>query len=373
MASQSDIINSLQNSGEIARHYSQLLGFIPQSFSGTVRSLIIDMREGLLQASPRSTFQIGRLLKAPTVLSSIYYATRSFLPNNLSKERPITPLEMVRLYDPLSLASLLALSYLYRRARRICDQDEWKFISQPWQRNLEIGALIGLRAKEIGMSYGILSGSMLFVAFSTLLANDKKKFTEYRRHLKKYSKDIDPEYERKQWGCSSAQVAANILLSMGFGVNLSAAIAASYLVDFKTAKPKDSMVKRFYTARACIIELYKNLSLPSLLKQSEGNYNDTLNRIGQVIEKGSLYNWLERNKSEVGDGLTPEIIIIDREPTTTQNEIRTEKDQLDYQTLPEDIKNTLSEAEFYPYKNNTVEEIRVILGLDNAINENVSF
>src|SRR5690606_10304505 len=125
--------------------------------------------------------------------------------------------------------------------------------------------LIGLREKNIGLSYGILSGSMLFIAFSTILSHDKKGFTEYRRYLKKTSKDVDPEYERKRWGCTSAQIAANIMLSMGFGINLSAGYAASYLIDLKKGNPKDINVKRFFDARAWVVALYRDLALPSFV------------------------------------------------------------------------------------------------------------
>ena len=363
MASQSNLERELQASGDRAREYAQVLGLMPQTFVLAVRNLMIDMREGLLQPSPRSTFQIRRLLKAPTVLSSIYFATQTFMPKSLSKERPVTPLAMSHLYDPVSLGSLLALAYLFRRCRRICDAEEWKFISEPLQRNLEMGGLIGGREKEIGMGYGILTGSMLFVAFSTLLAKDKKGFTEYRRYLKKHARDIDPKYERAQWGCTSAQIAGNVLLSMGFGVNLAAGLAAAFLIDLKSAPPKDGFVRRFFAARSCISSVYNSGKLPPFIRGTKSDYHDLMDQLAELVDEGSTLKWLERAKDEIGDGKSPELVIVEGESAPPTKASVPQASELVYIELPYDIKAALSEAEFHTYRYNTLEEIRVILGL----------
>lgn len=286
---------------QVAIRYCKLLGYLPQTFGVTVRSLILDHRNGD-GISSGSQFQLKRLLKAPTLLSSLYYATRTYFPEIFADNEKKTPFDLVEPYDPLSLAALLSNMYLYKRCKRFCNKDEWKFISEPLQRNLEIAGKLGVSYSPVGLSVALVSG-FIHYAFAIFSAQNMAAFTEYRRYLKKEDIDFDLKYELQHFNCTSVQVACNILLGLGFGIETTDAFQRG--MNFTSTRiPKNFKDFPFLVMRMWMSKLQPKIAKGQLpgtefAALPDDDRNMLIEDIAECYKSGSKFNWIEKGKGDL--------------------------------------------------------------------------
>ncbi|MCO6430309.1 MAG: hypothetical protein J5J00_05560 [Deltaproteobacteria bacterium] len=299
-------------SAELALKYSRVLGHMPQTFGVAIRGLMSDYANGG-GLSEGTLFQLRRLIKAPTLLASLYFGSKTFFPHLFRADAQKTPSDLIALYDPFCLAAVLSNIYLYKRCKRVCNKEEWRFIAEPLQRNLEIGVRLGSEYKPVGMGPGLMT-SFVFYAFASFLAHDTPGFVDYRRHLKRNELDFDPHYELCHWGCTSVQIASNLLISLGFGVSAATSYFQGTSCDVKSIAAIPGPSQPFALIRRWLSSVHIKVGSGRMPGNEFGSMaaeqrSALLQDISETLENGSKYRWLERTKLDVNSLDMPDLII----------------------------------------------------------------
>ena len=298
--------DDLEKQSRIARRYANLIGTMPATFSTAIKELMIDDNQALSALSERSEFQVGRVLRGPTALSLMYWASKTFCPEKMPSGWIYSSLQIARFYPPSTLAAILAYTYLVKRVKRIVNPDEWQFISEPLQKNLEICALLGWELPDVGSTYALIGGGMLSLAYACYSAHDHKGYAEYRRFLRMKKLLQNSEYEIKTWGCTSIEIASQIILQSGFGVPL----AHLFAEGFRGPEPTQNSPRAknpFYMVRCWLQELTIKNSSENENKSLNGENpeitndftSDLIEKITLIQRSGSLHNWLEKNAQDI--------------------------------------------------------------------------
>jgi len=205
-------------SWEYARGYAGLLGQPPSSFSTVIRGLVQDHLAKREFCSGNPKYFLLRLLKSRSLLAPMHAALCAFDPDEFTKDTKANPEEIVKTFTTFELAYMLALVYLARKAKHICDPDEWEILSKLLNQSANAGYLAGRAIPPIGSTIGLMEGSIRFLGLSTFLKHDMKGFKDYRREVKKKGGDWEELTEYEKWGCNSLQIASVLIQSMGFGI-----------------------------------------------------------------------------------------------------------------------------------------------------------
>lgn len=298
----------------VASRYAALIGAMPATFSTAIKELMVDDQHGLPCLSERSEFQIGRVLRGATALSVIYWAGRTFTEEKMPPGWIYSSLQIARFFKPSTLAALLAFTYLFKRAKRIIDPEEWQFISEPLQKNTEICALLGWHLPEVGSTVGLIGGAMTNIAFACYCAHDKRGFTEYRRLLRMKRQFQMPATELSNWGCTSLQIATQLMLQSGFGVD----ITHSFIEGFRDPLPLPNGER----ARGPFVAVHKWLrelagTSPGTAGSTEQGQSNTsasnnpilTEKLMTIHRQGSLYHWLEKGAADISAEATPNLLL----------------------------------------------------------------
>jgi hypothetical protein len=307
--------DELDKQSRIARRYANLIGTMPATFSTAIKELMIDDNNQLSSLSERTEFQVGRVLRGPTALSLIYWASKTFCPDKMPPGWIYSSLQIARFYSPSTLASILAYTYLVKRVKRIVNPDEWQFISEPLQKNLEICALLGWHLPEVGSTHALLGGGMLNLAYACYSAHDCKGYAEYRRFLKMKKLLQNSEYEITTWGCTSVEIAAQIILLSGFGIPL----AHQFVEGFRGPEPTQNALRAknpFFVVRRWLQDLAIKNSSDSESKTQNGNNPeiasvftpDLTEKINLIQRNGSLHHWLEKGAQDINPDKSPDLL-----------------------------------------------------------------
>ncbi len=144
-----------------AQYFADVFGPPPHSFSLAVGNLMHDHHNNDGQLGDKSIFQITRLQKAPSFLAHLYYATRSYFPERWEQGLISRPIDLAMCYDARTLGVIVALSYLYKRAKRICHPTEWPYVSQNIHRNADIAMHLGMTFPDITTSVSAVKSAHL--------------------------------------------------------------------------------------------------------------------------------------------------------------------------------------------------------------------
>lgn len=311
-----EVISSEESTkqSQIAKRYASLIGVMPSSFTIAVKDLMTDEQQGLDCLSERSEFQVGRVLRGATALAVLYWASKTFCDEKMPKGWIYSSLQIARFYRPGTLAAILAYTYLFKRIKRVVNPDDWQFISEPLQKNVEIVSLLGWNLPEVGPTVGLIGGGIINVALSCYSAHDRKGFAEYRRMLKMKKQFINPEQEINHWGCSSIQIATQILLQSGFGVEFT----HLFIEGFRSPTPLPNGERAkgpFVVVRRWLEEIAGTANNESFSSSSNGHTTDLSGSVGlpeklKLINKqGSLYNWLDKSAQHISTDLTPDLLL----------------------------------------------------------------
>ncbi len=271
----------------LAYRFARAFGAPPTSFTLAIYYLMQDQKRGDGLLGKESEYQLARLLKGPTFLANLYYAAKSYHPEAWENGSIKEPLDLARSFDPKTLSALIALTYLYKKAKRLAGEEEWRFLGPPAEAYVDAGMAIAARL-SIHPCDGMLSGALLVIAMTAFLAEDKKGFQKYRRGLKQ--RLYDPRAEMEMWGCTSYEVAACLLIMMGF----SAAYADAYCCGFSSA-PHDCAVEGAESFR----RLYGCLqALPQARPSQDQEEQAALIEAREIIESGGKLHWLSRTRED---------------------------------------------------------------------------
>ncbi|RIL09673.1 MAG: hypothetical protein DCC75_06005 [Proteobacteria bacterium] len=348
-----------EHSPELIRKFSGPFGTGPATFSTTIRFLMNDYEAGSSELSKQSDTQLKRLLNSSTMLATIYSAIKYFHPERLAGKSNLQRIELAKLLDPLTLAAVLSILYLYRRAKHISASDEWQYVSEGIRTDVFLGAAIGASLPEIGCGIGIISGAGFTLAWAPFSAFDKKSFKEYRRALKSKSLDYNPAFELQKWGCTCLEVCGSLLVGMGMGSRVPQA-----LVLCGVAKPdlKDEKVKALIT-RIRAVRLWIQ-SIKSKGKSAQYRKDDPFCRdeetfkkiVAQsvaILDNPGNFDFLEKTKGDASPHSMPEIDFgQEEEPGRAETE-----QGLSYEDLPEHVREVIGEEEFRELRDTSLGEI----------------
>lgn len=207
-------------SWEHARAYANLLGAMPSSFITTIRQLKADGDKGG-PLSRTTIFQTGRLCASPSLSGTLIAGSKSIFPElNVTDSA-----SLVELVPASALAAMIGIAFYYKKAKKLALPEEWAHYTRTVHNRNLLGSSIGKYIEPIGVTRGLLMGTMDTIAVTCFHLHDKKGFTDYRRSLKNKNKAEDLSFELDRWGCNRYHVAAILIQSVGFGVDFSNAFA----------------------------------------------------------------------------------------------------------------------------------------------------
>ena len=200
--------------GEQAK-YADLYGNFPSSFSTAVRALMKDEA-----AAQNAHWQLKRLLRGGSVRAASYFAAKTYW----KYQGSVNADSLINLMDRHSIAALLGIIYLYRRAKKRAEEKEFALLTSDIHVRAEAGGFVGIAIPQIGFSVGLLAATIPYLAMAAFLLHDAKGFTEYRRRLKQSRRTSNIPEEMSRWGCSHAQIASSLLIGLGFPSDLAASV-----------------------------------------------------------------------------------------------------------------------------------------------------
>lgn len=294
-----------------ARKYAGLLGEVPNSFSSTIRALLLDQERGK-GLTNGTRFLILRLLRSAGVRSPVYFATLTYQEEMIDGVPYIAPEDFLELYSPAEIGAVVGLIYLYRKAKRIVSPEEWPHIAGPLQTCVEMGGHVGYIIPPIGPVVGMLSSGLRYIAVAAFLSHDKQGFVEYRRHLKQKNLRFDEGQEMARWGCTSTQIGAVFLQSLGFGIPLAEAFTRGLSPDTRASATLDREAYRFAINEMWLDSLLKDATVPDIAHRVEFYPTKTagskaIEKATRVRSSGSAHSWLNKVKEDIQPDTTPQL------------------------------------------------------------------
>ncbi|NLF24321.1 MAG: hypothetical protein GX589_01510, partial [Deltaproteobacteria bacterium] len=267
---------------EISRKYSGLYGSIPSSFGSLIRGLHIDQAKNQ-ELSFASKWQMNRLLRSDSMKAAYYFALRTYRKDMFAGTKPLTIANLAVALKPQDLAALLAVLYLFRRARHMLDPNEWKFTAPLIHTRADLGGQIGVMMENVGLGFGLLAGVMRYLGMLAFIVHDKSGFGEYRRKLKISNKAYDLRAERERWGCSHVQICSNLMVSIGLCSDTVESVRRGFEMkelNVNSARTKSYAVR---VTELWIDSLILNLSPPKA--PSSGFYDLSQEDLSNLLEE----------------------------------------------------------------------------------------
>ena len=321
----------------VARGYAGQIGEIPSSFTSTIRSLIQDEEKNKGQLGNSSRFMVLRLLKGPSLLAPIYYAAKTFYPQKVSALSARGPAEFIKVFSSLELAGLVSLVYLFKKVRAVAKQPLWENIASEARSAAEIGGQIGIAIPRIGLTGGVVVGSLPIIALALFDLHDPKGFAEYRRKVRSQKLSIDLASEMERWGCTRYNIAAILLQTLGFGVPLANAFSLGLSSPSALGEDLQGEEYRFKITSVWINTMLDTGKPPAI--RHRGEYypqqqalEALLPQVAVVRQRGSMHDFLHRTKDDIGPDSSPELFI----PQTTSQPVPSSEPEGDLEKLVED-------------------------------------
>lgn len=348
-----------------AQPFVNALGAFPSSFTSTIRTLIIDGNKSPNTLSPGGRFLMTRFVKIPGMRAPIYFAALTFHKSDLGTDY-ISPAGLVKPFGAHEIAAVIGLLYVYRRARKLCDPEEWAILVKHLNETVDIGGHIGLAIPNIGPSLGMLVAGLPILAQATFSIKDKKGYKEYRRLLKNKDLLYDPKEELSRWKTSSVHIAANIMQTLGIGIQIAeafvSAVGAGSSVNFDT----NPDAYRLHIANVWLESLRTTGAAPEMvhkgqfypLKQDLENLVDI---VGTIRESGSKFSWLEKTKDSISPSLSPQLFkageTVQPEPEVDPTHSASTVKIPTYEELPTEVRELFSKEEMEQMSPQEIEDI----------------
>ena len=293
-----------------ARAYANLLGAIPSSFTEATRKLRQDPAPTCAELAPSAAFLVKRLTRTDTIRTALCFAASTFKPERHPVPGEVKVEDVLVDYRPLDLAATIGLIYIHRRARTICPTEEWSNIDAHLARYLDTAVHVGYALSNAGAVAGVFLGGYIPLAHAMFLKHDIAGFKEYRRHLKGKNLWYDCEYEVSRWGCTSVELAAFFIQTLGLGLPL----AESFVKGLSSNDPEgadlDEEAYRFYIVGRWTTNILKTGAIPDMTHR--GKFYPLKADLERVLEfyratggSGTRYRWLEKRREDL-EGATPE-------------------------------------------------------------------
>ncbi len=224
------------------------LGQVPASFSTAIRALIADETRLNGAISPATRFQVARLFNIPSFKSMLYFATRDLRKDKLEGKKHLTIGLMMNCFRAEDVAALIASFAYYRKCRSLIGTEHWAWFDERINKESMVGACLGTAIPKIGMSTGLLIGTIPYFGAATMFLKDRAVFKKYRLELKKKNLRRNSALEHEMYGCTAGDVGVFLLSAMGFGTEVGSAFARAFSPAASLANAGDDLLHRMQIA-----------------------------------------------------------------------------------------------------------------------------
>ncbi len=292
-------------SWEYTRQYAGVFGQPPAPFVTAVRALLSAHAKGESQISGSTRHQMARLLRSPSLFAPFYFAAYAFEPSVISSTSRTPELSVLKVFSPHEVASILAVTYLWRRAQSFCDAEEIKFIEDSLAESINMGLLLGRAIPAIGGGLSLLQAVTPILGVTAFLRHDSKGFQDYRRLLKKQRLSWNCELEIQQWGCTRIQIGSVLVQSLGFGIMRSTAIASALSGLMETGSSEEMEIARDVQMAARWCESIRTtgqapeVALPAKYYPTHAALQNALSTLATLQRDRSQALWIQKGRADL--------------------------------------------------------------------------
>lgn len=302
-----------------AKEYSEAIGKAPSLFSSCIRA--INKVESVLDPIDHPSVRELALSSSdflirvsPTLKSVFYFAATSLYPEEVRGLTQISPKSILSVFSVREVATIIGLTYLYRRCQKRCDDKEWQIISRKIHTQMEIGGLLGEKMSYVGRGNGILLGGIRYISLTTFAIKEPQLYQNFKKKVRAQSKIFDTESENEIFGCNHLQVASYLVQELGFCMPRSA-VSMSLGMDAISADPSTLPPKlrasllSWHAAMAYIESFHgtgqppESIDVEYALNLPAEELEPLKQRIWTVVREGASYDWLAKGRSD----LPPEV------------------------------------------------------------------
>jgi hypothetical protein len=292
-------------SWEYTRGYAGVFGTPPAPFVTAIRTLLNEESNGAPQPSSATLYQILRLMKSPSLFAPFYFAACTFVPTAISSTSRTTEAAVLKSFSAFEIASLLAVTYLSRRAQALCDADELKLLEDLLVEEVNLGFLVGRAIPSIGAGMCLLQAATPVLGLAAFLRHDPNGFKEHRRLLKKQNLKWDHDLEMQRWGCTRVQIGSVLAQSLGFGIKRANAITNSLmgvsesLGAEETETTHDAKMAALWSESIRTTRKAPEIAMPAKYYPSNTALQDTLAALDTLQGNPSQARWLYKGRDDL--------------------------------------------------------------------------
>ncbi len=293
-------------SWEYARGYAGVFGTLPSSFTSVIRALMNEHGAGLAQTTGNNKYFVLRLLKSPSLLAPLYFASEVYNPEVLTQSGPTPADQLIKGFSPFELACILGLVYIVRKVQGLVDPEEFKYVIDPVIPKVNVAFAIGRTITAIGVGTALLEATIVPLAVCAFAKHDLKGFKDYRRDvIKNLSGKWNPELEIEKWGCNHIQIASVLLQTLGFGITRSNALVAALSSKSELGSLEEVNLSRDFRManlwREAISATYSapTVPLPPRYYPTKAAQDNAVSIIRNVLEDEDACKWLFKGKEDL--------------------------------------------------------------------------
>lgn len=293
-------------SWEYARGYAGVFGTVPSSFTSVIRSLMSEHSAGLAQTAGNNKYFVLRLLKSPSLLAPLYFASEVYNPEVLTQNGPTPADQLIKGFSPFELACILGLVYIVRKVQGLVDPEEFKYVIDPVIPNANVAFAIGRTITAVGVGTALIEATIIPLAVCAFAKHDLKGFKEYRREvMKKLSGKWNPDLEVERWGCNHIQIASVLLQTLGFGITRSNALVAALSSKSELGSLEEVNLSRDFRMatlwREAISTTYAapTVPLPPKYYPTKAAQDNAVSMIKDVLGDEDACRWLFKGKDDL--------------------------------------------------------------------------
>jgi hypothetical protein len=300
---------------KLATEFASAVGHAPPLFSSCIRAInkadsILDVvdQESVRQVTVSSSEFLVKV--SPTLKSVFYFAAKALHDGELRSIDHLTVKKLLSVFESREVASIIGLTFLYKRIQKKCDPKEWLVFQRKIHTQMEIGTILGEKMRHIGKGNGMLLGGIRLLAQATFALGAPEQFREFKKKVRKSSRIFDLKIEQEFFECNHLQVASLLVQDLGFcmprsPVSMSLGMdALSVPSDQLPSRLKDHLLS--WRAAMEYIEGYHSDGTPPKmigfdyeLKLPDEETEELREKIWMIIREGSQLDWIAKTKLEL--------------------------------------------------------------------------
>ena len=280
-----------------AKRIARKLTPIPPSVTESVKVLwknhTSDMQADMDEIMPRSRDIVRRMDKSAMLKMPLYFAAQSLYEEEFQKiSEDDTSRALLDILRPGQFAAFLAIVYMHRRLNKLCDNDQWKNITDALVLHMEIGHLAGSNIQDIGPAIGCYASAIPYIAQGALLHADEDQYTKYR-NTNPEGFSLEAEHER--FGCDHTQVAGCLTNLLNFGYKAEDVAAALRLRAVPSSEVPSDLLE--WRGIAFLVDSVKgDPKLEELnaegLQLTDGDLLQLKSIIDGLLMTGTTFDWM---------------------------------------------------------------------------------